>query len=112
MGRKKAVVLMGVVLFLSVFFYGMAAGNYKLFPYPQLEKLRTSTLFKDYFLEAKKVIVKKEVSSTIVHDTFLQRLFIKEIPLDPNSVLPSARYIAASGSLSHRAGYPWRASFF
>jgi len=93
MGRKKTVVLMGVVLLVVVFFYGMAAGNYKLFPYPQMEKLRTSTMFKDYFLEAKKLVVKKEISPAIVRDTFLQRLFIKEIPFDPKSVLPSARYI-------------------
>ena len=98
MGRKKTVVLMGVVLLVSVFFYGMASGHYKLFPYPQLENLRTSTIFEDYFLEAKKLVVKNEVSTATVQDTFLQRLFIKEIPLDPGSVQPRARYI---GVLDH-----------
>jgi len=89
---------MGTVLLLAVFFYGMAAGHYKLFHYPQLEHLRTSTIFEDYFLEAKKLVLKKIVSPATVRNTFLQRLFIKEIPLDLRSVQPRARYI---GVLDH-----------
>jgi hypothetical protein len=93
-------IILSTVLVVLLFFMGMGAAHFQLFPYKQIVDLRTSPM-----PDPLKDLLRQRAGSPIavaaaVKYTALQRLLVKEVPLEKYPVY-SAAYIVESGAMLH-----------
>lgn len=96
---KHLKIILSIVFILLIFFTGMMVTHYQIFPYKQIVELKTSPM-----LDPLKNIVRQSAGSpdavaATVKNTALQRLLIKEIPLEKYPVLSANYIIESSGTL-------------
>lgn len=89
---------------LGIFLYGVAVGQYHIFPYEQLISIRNVSLFNTLKTEALKLSGKKQGKKTETRYTALHRLFIKEIQLQINPA-SGAYHLARAGNLLYVFGH-------
>ena len=84
---------------LLLFFLGMAVSHFELLPYQQVVEFRKSPLLKPFKSAVRQTSGTPEAVTAAVQNSALQRLLVKEVPLEKFPDLSSTYIVETSGML-------------